>query len=311
LTITETWGKIEYMKNSHTTKAAAIFLSLILIAGCASVKPRVDVYKNDMLNDIFYKNEALAVELSRIPGVNTPNSPYLEAVRLMYSDYGALRGYDTAFSAILGAGHPKKRAYSSLLEALLWVYAEEDGHAKARDILKDYSTGKLLGEAWGKCRGEKWDEWGEVRMRLSTPAIAAYYTRNALKYIPERKDGKNYVQTPYETLLTGGGDCEDFAILIVEALEYAGYVARLFTVDIATKKGEIIGAHTVAAYWEEGKYYFVQGFDGKYLTGEVKGPFDIPVDMAQFISESIGGVWLRCYLDTIPQYIEAYKKNER
>ena len=177
--------------------------------------------------------------------------------------------------------------------------------------LKDFSVEKLLGEAWGGFGGERWDEWGKVRMRLSTPEIAAYYTRNGLKYIEERKDGKNYVQTPYETLLTGGGDCEDFAILIVEALEYAGYVARLFTVDIVTKEGEIIGAHTVAAYWEEGKYYFIQGFDGKYLTGEVKGPFDLPVDMAYFISGSIGGVPLRYYVDTIGQYIEAYKKNER
>jgi hypothetical protein len=299
------------MKNSHTIKTAALALSLILISGCVSIRPRVDVYKNEVLNDIFYKDEALAVELSLIPGVNTPNSRYLEAVRLMYGDYGALRGYGDAFSAILGAGHRGKRAYSSLLEALLWVYTGEDGQKRARDILKDYSTERLLNEAWGKCTGERWDEWGEVRMRLSTPEIAAYYTRNALKYIPERKDGKNYIQTSYETLLTGGGDCEDFAILIVESLEYAGYVARLFTVDIVTKKGEIIGAHTVAAYLEEGKYYFIQGFDGKYLTGEAKGPFDIPLDMAYFISGSIGGVPLRYYIDTIPQYIEEYRKNER
>ncbi|MBN1572191.1 MAG: hypothetical protein JW984_03225 [Deltaproteobacteria bacterium] len=299
------------MKNSHTIKAAVLALSLILISGCAAIKPRVDVYKNEVLNDIFYKDEALAVELSLIPGVNTSNSPYVDAVRLMYGDYGSLKGYGAAFSAILGAGHKEKRAYSSLLEALLWVYAEEDGPARARNILNDFSVEKLLDEAWGGFSDERWDEWGEVRMRLSTPAIAAYYTRNGLKYIPERKDGKNYVQTPYETLLTAGGDCEDFAVLIVEALEYAGYVARLFTVDIVAKEGEIIGAHTVAAYWEEGKYYFIQGFDGKYLTGEAKGPFDLPVDMAYYIAESIDGVPLRYYVDTISQYIEAYKKNER
>lgn len=299
------------MKNIKTITVVALFLSLVMIAGCAGLKPRVDVYKNEVLNDIFYKDEKIAIELSLIPGVNTPNSRYLDAVKLMYGDYGGMRGYGSAFSAILDAGHPNKRAYSSLLEALLWIYAEEDGAKKARDILKDYSVERLLSEAWGKCGGERWDEWDEVRMRLSTPAIAAYYTRNALKYIPERKDGKNYVQTPYETLLTAGGDCEDFAVLIVEALEYAGYAARLFTVDIVTKDGKIIGAHTVAVYWEEGKFYFIQGFDGKYLTGEVKGPFNLPLDMAYFIAESVDGVPLRYYVDTIPQYIEEYKKNER
>jgi hypothetical protein len=311
LTTTETWGKIVYMKNTKTTIVAAFLLSLIIVAGCASLKPRVDVYKNEVLNDIFYKDEKIAIELSMIPGVNTPNSRYLEAVKLMYGDYGGIKGYGSAFSAILEAGHPDKRAYSSLLEALLWVYAGEGGARKAREILKDFSVERLLDEAWGRCRGERWDEWNEVRMRLSTPEIAAYYTRNALKYIPERKDGKNYIQTPYETLLTAGGDCEDFAVLIVEALEYSGYIARLFTVDIVTEEGAIIGAHTVAVYWEEGKYYFIQGFDGKYLTGEVKGPYNLPVDMAYHIAESVGGVPLRYYVDTIPQYIKAYKKNER
>jgi hypothetical protein len=311
LTTNETWGKIVDMKKIKATATAAILLSLLTIAGCAAVKPRVDVYKNEVLNDIFHKDEKMAIELSLIPGVNTPSSRYLDAVKLMYGDYGGMKGFGGAFSAILDAGHPEGRAYSSLLEALLWVYAEDDGTKKAREILVDYSVDRLLDEAWGKCKGERWDEWNEVRMRLSTPAIAAYYTRNALKYIPERKDGKNYVQTPYETLLTGGGDCEDFAVLIVEALEYSGYTSRLFTVDIVTKEGEIIGAHTVALYWEEGKYYFIQGFDGKYLTGEVKGPYIVPVDMAYYIAGSVGGVPLRYYIDTIPQYIEAYKKNER
>ncbi len=297
------------MKTINKISASFLLMSLILISGCSTIKPRVDVYKNEVLNDIFYKHENLAIELSRIPGVNTPNSGYLEAVNLLYKDYRG--GYGKVFSTILDAGHPNERAYSAHLEALLWIYNKDGGQAKAKGILADYKVESLLEEAWGRCVGKRWDEWGEVRMRLSTPALVAYYTRNALRYIPERKDGRNYAQTPYETLLTTGGDCEDFAILIVESLEYSGYKARLFTVDIVTKEGKIMGAHTVATYVEEGKYYFIQGFDGKYLTGEVKGPFAVPLDMAYFISESVGGVPLRYYVDTIQEFIEGYRLNER
>jgi Transglutaminase-like domain len=297
------------MKTFNFNLAVILLMSLILISGCSTIKPRVNVYKNEVLNDIFYKHENLAIELSRIPGVNTPNSRYFKAVKLLYKDYKG--GYGKTFSSILDAGHPEERAYSAHLEALLWIYADEGGQAKAKRILKDYKVESLLEEAWGKCKGERWDEWGEVRMRLSTPALVTYYTRNALRYIPERNDGRNYAQTPYETLLTTGGDCEDFAILIVESLEYSGYKARLFTVDIVTKEGKIMGAHTVATYVEEEKYYFIQGFDGKYLTGEVKGPFAVPLDMAKYISESIGGVPLRYYVDTIQEFIEGYSLNER
>jgi transglutaminase superfamily protein len=297
------------MKTFNFNLAVILLMSLILISGCSTIKPRVNVYKNEVLNDIFYKHENLAIELSRIPGVNAPNSRYLKAMKFLYKDYRG--GYAKVFSTILNAGHPEERAYSAHLEALLWIYTDEGGPAKAKGILKDYKVESLLEEAWGKCKGERWDEWGEVRMRLSTPALVTYYTRNALRYIPERNDGRNYAQTPYETLLTTGGDCEDFAILIVESLEYSGYKARLFTVDIVTKEGKIMGAHTVATYVEEGKYYFIQGFDGKYLTGEVKGPFAVPLDMANFISESVGGVPLRYYVDTIQEFIEGYRKNER
>ncbi len=297
------------MKTFNFNLAVILLVSLILTPGCSTINPRVDVYKNEVLNDIFYKHENLAIELSRIPGVNTPKSRYLEAVKLLYKDYKG--GYGKVFSKILDAGHPEERAYSAHLEALLWLYSDEGGQAKAKKVLRDYKVESLLEVAWGKCVGERWDEWGEVRMRLSTPASVTYYTRNALRYIPERNDGRNYAQTPYETLLTTGGDCEDFAILIVESLEYSGYKARLFTVDIVTKEGKIMGAHTVATYLEEGKYYFIQGFDGKYLTGEVKGPFVEPTDMAYFISESIGGVPLRYYVDTIQQFIEGYRLNER
>ena len=61
--------------------------------------------------------------------------------------------------------------------------------------LADYSLDALLNAAWGDCTGEKWDEWDEVRPRIAAPELAAYFTAHALRYIPERADGKNYLQS--------------------------------------------------------------------------------------------------------------------
>ena len=284
-------------------------LSILSLTGCGSFQPVVDVYKNSALNAVYHRDEGLAVELSRIPGVNTPDSPYQEEVKALFSDYRSGR-YGDAFLKILSIGNREARAYAPVLEALLWLY--HDDRREADSLLVDFEITRLLEASWGDCEGTRWDEWEEVRPRLTSPILAGYFTGTALKYIPERADGKNYLQSPYETLLMGGGDCEDFAVLIVEALEFGGYYARLFTVDIWTKDGKINkGTHTVATYREGGMWYFIQGFDGKYLKGEITGPFDTPLAMAEHIAERIDGAPLYYYVDTIIEFIRAYEPLNR
>ncbi len=284
------------------------FIAVFSASGCVSMAPRAAVYKNDTLNAVYLKDENFAWELSRIPGVNTPNSPYSEAMKVLFLDY---RGdtFNSAFDEILGIGNSEERPYAPGLEALLWLYERDPD--TARDVLRNFSIEKLLSTSWGDCKGPEWKDWKEIRPRLSAPQYSAYFTKNALKYIPERADGKNYLQSPFETLLIGGGDCEDFAVFVVEALEFGGYYARLFTVDIADYEKKSLMSHTVACYRDGGSWYFIQGFDGKYLSGGIMGPFDQSYNMADYIAESIGGIPRYYYIDTIFEFLEAYKHLNR
>jgi uncharacterized protein YceK len=279
------------------------FIVVLSASGCVSVVPRAAVYKNDTLNAVYLKNDKLAWELSRIPGANTPNSPYSEAMKALFFDYRG-KNYSEAFEEILGTGNKEERPYAPGLEALLWIYQRNPD--TVREVLRDFSIEKLISTSWGDCKGPRWDDWKEIRPRLSAPEYSVYFTRNALKYIPERADGKNYLQSPFETLLIGGGDCEDFAVLIVEALEFGGYYARLFTVDIADYEKGTLNSHTVACYRDGGSWHFIQGFDGKYLSGGITGPFDQSYNMAEYIAGSIGGVPRYYYIDTILEFLEAY-----
>ena len=281
---------------------------LLLIAGCVSLAVQVPVYENDALNEIHYRNQELARELANIPGVNTPLSPYRPALEGLFADYRSGR-YGRAFEEIVAIGNGELADYSPGLEALLWLYREDPN--TARDVLADYSLDVLLSAAWGDCTGEEWDDWDEVRPRIAAPELAAYFTAHALHYIPERADGKNYLQSASETLLVSGGDCEDFALLVVEALESGGYFARLFTVDIYNEEGERLYAHTVAGYRRDYQWYFIQGFDGEYLAGSVTGPFEHAYEMAEYISGSIGGVPLYYYIDTVFEFLEAYQPLNR
>jgi len=282
--------------------------AVLAIWGCAALTTKVPVYKNDALNEVFWADENFAGELAKIPGVNSSNPRMSAAVSALWADYRG-GGYAHAFQEILGIGNAQMRAYCAPLEALVWLYIEDP--AGVREILSDYSLNTLLTVSWRDCTGDRWDEWEEIRARLSAPDLCAFYTSAALHYIGERNDGKNYLQSPYETLLMRGGDCEDFAALIVEALEYGGWYARLFTVDILRDVKKLPESHTVAAYRDNGTWYFIQGYDGKYLSGGIHGPFTQANDMAGFISASIGGETYYYYIDTVLEFLEAYKALNR
>jgi len=47
-----------------------------------------------------------------------------------------------------------------------------------------------------------------------------YFVQNKIKYVPD--PDRQYVQIPSETLISGGGDCEDSALLLATLLEAIG-----------------------------------------------------------------------------------------
>ncbi len=59
------------------------------------------------------------------------------------------------------------------------------------------------------------------------PLIALHkYVHEKIKYVDDPR-GEEYIATPCETILSGGGDCEDHAILLASLLEAVGIDAKM------------------------------------------------------------------------------------
>ncbi|NIO22748.1 MAG: hypothetical protein GTN38_01830 [Candidatus Aenigmarchaeota archaeon] len=66
-----------------------------------------------------------------------------------------------------------------------------------------------------------------VSPNSENPVISLHrYVYENVKYVDDPR-GEEYIATPCETLLTGGGDCEDHAILLASMLESVGIDAKI------------------------------------------------------------------------------------
>jgi transglutaminase-like putative cysteine protease len=66
-----------------------------------------------------------------------------------------------------------------------------------------------------------------VSPNSESPVISLHmYVYEGVKYVDDPK-GEEYIATPCETILTGGGDCEDHAILLASMLESVGIDAKI------------------------------------------------------------------------------------
>ncbi|MBU7004987.1 MAG: hypothetical protein HXS50_05430, partial [Theionarchaea archaeon] len=74
---------------------------------------------------------------------------------------------------------------------------------------------------------EKLDDYGATELQR------ANYILKFVQYLPYIRDcnNDNYVRYPLETLIEGGGDCEDTSVLAAELLLGTGYRVVLLTVD--------------------------------------------------------------------------------
>jgi len=66
-----------------------------------------------------------------------------------------------------------------------------------------------------------------VSPNSENPVISLHrYVHERVSYVDDPK-GEEYIATPCETILTGGGDCEDHAILFASMLESVGIDAKM------------------------------------------------------------------------------------
>ena len=120
--------------------------------------------------------------------------------------------------------------------------------------------------------------WEEIREHLDNPHKVAFY----LSTIRYKNDITNHPQRPEETVRRGGGDCEDFAILVYDALSYHGYETKLLIVCFEGNDP----CHCVGIYKEKrsDNWHFVDrsdvslGCDNMYdlarEAGKFMGTFD-------------------------------------
>lgn len=115
--------------------------------------------------------------------------------------------------------------------------------------------------------------WEEIREHLDNPHKVAFY----LSTIRYKNDIMNHPQRPEETVRLGSGDCEDFAILIYEALNYHGYETKLLIVCFEDDEA----SHCVGIYKEKrsNNWHFVDrsdvsiGCDNMYDLAREAGKF--------------------------------------
>ncbi|MBN1572256.1 MAG: hypothetical protein JW984_03550 [Deltaproteobacteria bacterium] len=149
--------------------------------------------------------------------------------------------------------------------------------------------------------------WEEVKPLLDTPDKVEDYL---LKYtkIRFKEDRGQHLQTPQETLDKETGDCEDFANIIRDALQFHGYEAGFLSLEFEYK-GKIY-SHSVGAFRgkNNGKWCFIEGFSVKNsnLNKGTYGPFDNFDDMAKKIARKLGNSKL---LDYRIDYTEASFKS--
>ena len=80
-----------------------------------------------------------------------------------------------------------------------------------------------------------------------------------------------YPRYPAETLIDGGGDCEDTAILLASLLDSMGFGVVLIRLPDHMAIGVMGGENTTGSYWEYGgdKYFYVETTDPGWGIGEL------------------------------------------
>lgn len=100
------------------------------------------------------------------------------------------------------------------------------------------------------------------------------YVRNNIRFVKDPE--KEYIATPCETILTGGGDCEDHAILLASLLESVGMDSVIISIP---------GEHVLAGIVTDED---PQGLCEKFLQFTYRGKRAIPLDTTY--SNCMGGV---------------------
>ncbi len=149
--------------------------------------------------------------------------------------------------------------------------------------------------------------WEDIRAGLTTPGqISEFFRSSPIRYKAEKAHTMNHTQPPEETIRTKTGDCEDYAMLITDALIYHGYEAAIISVEAQTPSGLMIHAVAIYSDSDTGRWHYIHGYDFKGLSIEVSKGFDSRRDVALYIAERMNGRLYQYFVMTPDSFVMTY-----
>lgn len=163
------------IKSLHSC-LAVIFI--YIATGCATIEPNVSIIDKAhpttnkqkvnqnfhdakaLLNILYNKNPQLSYEIGKIPefhdDVGADELAALESFVTFYLEYEYK--FNLVFNEMYLIGLPDVRKFCSLVQAYFWLFLDDKVHVAER-LLNNYSTEKLLYEAWVLEHNKHYHRW--------------------------------------------------------------------------------------------------------------------------------------------------------
>jgi len=200
--------------------------------------------------------------------------------------------YKPAFEAMLNTGIPRERRQCTPLEALAWIYADQE--AKTITKLKTYATQRFIRYAWTQTStsrnyaSDRWTSYDEARDRVNTPELVNMFVNDYFKF--DMKRNGVHPQGPRLTYEVRRGVCRHAAYVSTDFLGHNGYDARNVTVIWGPNEG-----HTVGTVELEGGLWIVVDFRGTNLP--MVGPFSAYSFVERYLGQSFNKKIQKSYIE--------------
>ncbi|MEL7401218.1 MAG: hypothetical protein AAFN68_11715, partial [Pseudomonadota bacterium] len=142
----------------------------------------------------------------------------------------------------------------------------------SRYVIEDpgYTTIPAVADAlMNKARSLKYSEWQTINL------IAAF-----VQHLDYKRETGEYPRYPAETLVEGGGDCEDTSVLLAALLNYLGYDCILLSPEGHMSVGlNITGFHGQYYPYANKQYYYIETTGKNWKLGEIPSTYQGRADI--------------------------------
>ena len=126
---------------------------------------------------------------------------------------------------LLEVGKPNIRRYCTPLQAIFWVFEEEEPYLEPNPL--HYSLEDILHYVWDYSEKRRWSDFEIVTERLNSPELINYYEQKNFWYV----DCEERVAEPKAIFKYKNGCCFDYSAFSEYCLQKAGYDAKIIKVE--------------------------------------------------------------------------------